>query len=108
LKKYIYSTYSPRAPHTYDFVVVTSLTHSRKILLVALQIGKWEIRKARDLSATLHIMHKPGHIAQGDPPLLSIRINIVMLAQVIAAVTLHTRIREMLSMNLRRDTRCPE
>jgi hypothetical protein len=30
----------PWAPHTYDFVVLTSLTHPRKILLVALQIGK--------------------------------------------------------------------
>jgi hypothetical protein len=40
LKKCIYSTYSPRAPHTYDFVVLTSLTHSRNILLVVLQIEK--------------------------------------------------------------------
>jgi hypothetical protein len=30
----------PRAPHTYDFAVVTSSTHPRKILLVVLQIGK--------------------------------------------------------------------
>jgi hypothetical protein len=30
----------PWAPHTYDFVVLTSLTHPRKILLVVLQIGK--------------------------------------------------------------------
>jgi hypothetical protein len=29
----------PWAPHTYDFVVLTSLTHPRKILLVVLQIG---------------------------------------------------------------------
>jgi hypothetical protein len=35
----------PSAPHTYDFVVLTSLTHPRKILLVLLQIGK-----AKDLS----------------------------------------------------------
>jgi hypothetical protein len=44
LKKCIYSTYSPppRAPHTYDFVVLTLLTHPRKILLVVLQIGKQE------------------------------------------------------------------
>jgi hypothetical protein len=34
--------------HTYDFIVLTSLTHPRKILLVVLQI-----RKAKDLSATL-------------------------------------------------------
>jgi hypothetical protein len=38
----------PGAPHTYDFVVVTSLTRLRKILLVVLQIGK-----AKDLSAPL-------------------------------------------------------
>jgi hypothetical protein len=30
----------PWAPHTYDFVVLTSLTHPRKILLVVLQIEK--------------------------------------------------------------------
>jgi hypothetical protein len=40
LEKCIYSTYSPWAPHTYNFVVLTSLTHTRKILLVVLQIGK--------------------------------------------------------------------
>jgi hypothetical protein len=28
------------APHTYDFLVLTSLTHPRKIILVVLQIGK--------------------------------------------------------------------
>jgi hypothetical protein len=39
-KKCIYSTYPPSSPHTYDFVVLTSLTHPRKILLVVLQIGK--------------------------------------------------------------------
>jgi hypothetical protein len=27
----------PQAPHAYDFVVLTSLTHPRKILLVVLQ-----------------------------------------------------------------------
>jgi hypothetical protein len=37
-------------PHTYDFVVLTSLTHRRKILLVVLQIGK-----AKDLSAGLPV-----------------------------------------------------
>jgi hypothetical protein len=36
--------------HFYDFVVLTSLTHPRKILLVVLQIGK-----AKDLSALLRI-----------------------------------------------------
>jgi hypothetical protein len=30
----------PSAPHTYDFVVLTSLTHPRKIILFMLQIGK--------------------------------------------------------------------
>jgi hypothetical protein len=33
-KKHIYSTYSPWGPHTYDFVVLTSLTHPRKIILL--------------------------------------------------------------------------
>jgi hypothetical protein len=42
----------PWAPHTYDFVVLTSLTHARETLLVALQIGK-----AKDLSAPLRIHH---------------------------------------------------
>jgi hypothetical protein len=32
----------PRAPHTYGFIVLTSLTHPRKIILVVLQIGKYE------------------------------------------------------------------
>jgi hypothetical protein len=40
LKKYIYCTYSPCAPHTYDFIVLTSLTQPRKILLIVLQIEK--------------------------------------------------------------------
>jgi hypothetical protein len=30
----------PWAPHTYDFVVLTSLTHTRKIIFVVLQIEK--------------------------------------------------------------------
>jgi hypothetical protein len=38
----------PWAPHTYDFILLTSLTHQRKILLVVLQLGK-----AKDLSAPL-------------------------------------------------------
>jgi hypothetical protein len=50
-KKCIYFTYSPPwAPHNYDLIDLTSLTHSRKILLVVLQI-----RKAKDLSAPLPI-----------------------------------------------------
>jgi hypothetical protein len=44
----------PWAPHTYGFVVLTSLTHPRKILLVVLQIGKLKIGNAKDLSAPLH------------------------------------------------------
>jgi hypothetical protein len=52
MKKCIYSTYSSRAPYTYDFVVLTSLTHPRKILLVVLQIGK-----AKDLSAPLRTLY---------------------------------------------------
>jgi hypothetical protein len=43
--------FTPWAPHTYDFVVLTSLTHPRKIILVVLQIGK-----ARELSAPLLII----------------------------------------------------
>jgi hypothetical protein len=40
-KECIYSTYSPlSSTHTYDFVVLTSLTHPRKIILVVLQRGK--------------------------------------------------------------------
>jgi hypothetical protein len=32
----------PPELHSYDFVVLTSLTHPRKILFVVLQIGKYE------------------------------------------------------------------
>jgi hypothetical protein len=36
----------PRAPHTYDFVVLTSLTHPRKkILLLVLQIGNMKSQR---------------------------------------------------------------
>jgi hypothetical protein len=49
----LYIFLPPRAPHTYEFDILTSLTHPRKILLVVLQIGKWEIRKVKDLSAPL-------------------------------------------------------
>jgi hypothetical protein len=55
IEKCIYSTYSPWAPHTFDLVVITSLTHPRTILLVVLQIGKYKIGKAKDLSAPLRI-----------------------------------------------------
>jgi hypothetical protein len=37
------------------FVVLTSFAHPRKIILVVLQIGKYEIEKAKDLSAPLRI-----------------------------------------------------
>jgi hypothetical protein len=42
-KKYIYICtlhIAPWAPHTYDFVVLTSLTHPWNIRLIVLQIGK--------------------------------------------------------------------
>jgi hypothetical protein len=39
----------------YDFVVLTSLTYPRKIVLVVLQIGKWKIGEAKDLSAPLRV-----------------------------------------------------
>jgi hypothetical protein len=45
----------PWTPHTYDFVVLTSLTRPRKILLVVLKIGKQEIAKAKDLLAHLRM-----------------------------------------------------
>jgi hypothetical protein len=45
---YLLYIFPPRAPRTYDFVVLTSLTQPRKIILVVLQIGK-----AKDLSAPL-------------------------------------------------------
>jgi hypothetical protein len=55
--------------HTYGFVVLTSLTHPRKILLVALQIGKWETGKAKDLSAPLRTM---GQVVADVPSGLSL------------------------------------
>jgi hypothetical protein len=52
LKKNVFILHIPlRAPHPYDFVVLTSLTQPRKILLVMMQIGK--TGKAKDLSAAL-------------------------------------------------------
>jgi hypothetical protein len=49
--KNVFTLHIPRwAPHTCDFVVLISLTHPWKILLVVLQIGK-----AEDLSASLRI-----------------------------------------------------
>jgi hypothetical protein len=59
-EKCVYSTYSappPRPPHNYDFVVETSLSHPRRIVLGVLQIGK-----AKDLPAphtyTYQVSHK--------------------------------------------------
>jgi hypothetical protein len=53
----------PRDPrphtHTYDFVVLTSLNHPRKILLVVLQIGK-----AKDLSAPLRPPYSNRHASE--------------------------------------------
>jgi hypothetical protein len=49
----------PWAPHTYDFVILTSLTHPRKILLAVLKIGK-----AKNLSAPLRI-----HLSRYAPPI---------------------------------------
>jgi hypothetical protein len=46
---YLLYTFPPELHTLMDLVVLTSLTHPRKILLVALQIGK-----AKDLSAPLH------------------------------------------------------
>jgi hypothetical protein len=37
---YLLYIFPPLAPHTYDFVVLISLTQPRKIFLVVLQIGK--------------------------------------------------------------------
>jgi hypothetical protein len=41
------------APHTYVLVVLTSLTHPRKILLVLLQIGKYKSQKF--ISTTMYV-----------------------------------------------------
>jgi hypothetical protein len=58
MKKCIYSTHPPpRAPHTYDLVVLTSLTHPRKYLLLVLQIRKYEKPKTyQDLSYIIIII----------------------------------------------------
>jgi hypothetical protein len=55
-------TYSPlNYTHTHDFVVLTSLTHPRKILLVVLRIGK-----AKDLSAPLRTLLSEGWTPSND------------------------------------------
>jgi hypothetical protein len=50
LKKYIFFTYSPWAPHTYVFLVLTSLTHPEKFFWLCWKKGTG---KAKDLSAPL-------------------------------------------------------
>jgi hypothetical protein len=50
----------PRAQQILDFVVLTTLTHPKKILFVELQIGKGEMRNAKDLSAPLSITRSAG------------------------------------------------
>jgi hypothetical protein len=52
---YLLCIFPPELETLYDFAVLTSLTHPRKILLVVLQIGKYEIGQAKDLSAPLRI-----------------------------------------------------
>jgi hypothetical protein len=49
----MYLHISPWAPHTFDFVVLTSLTHPRKIHLVVLQIGEQEKPKTYQSSYVL-------------------------------------------------------
>jgi hypothetical protein len=50
-KMYLIYIFPPELhTHTYDFIVVTSLTHPRKNPLVVLKIGK-----VKDLSALLRI-----------------------------------------------------
>jgi hypothetical protein len=59
LKKYIYLLYifPPELhTHTYDFVVLTSLTHPRKILLGVLRIGKFENGKSQRLFLLLFLV----------------------------------------------------
>jgi hypothetical protein len=51
-KKCIYSTSSPWAPHIYDFVVLTSLTHPRKMLSVVLQTTCGWNKKSQRLIST--------------------------------------------------------
>jgi hypothetical protein len=41
IEKNVFTLHIPSwAPYTYDFVVLTSLTHPRKIILFVLQIGE--------------------------------------------------------------------
>jgi hypothetical protein len=56
----------PRAAHAYDVVVVT-LTHPRKILLVVLQTGK-----AKDLPAPLRIQKRLKYVTANPSPNLQL------------------------------------
>jgi hypothetical protein len=63
----------PWAPHTYDFVVLTSSTHPRKILLVVLQIGR-----AKYLSAPLRI-HSSSPPIYATCPIHLILLDLIIL-----------------------------
>jgi hypothetical protein len=45
----------PWAPHTYGFIVLTSLSHPRKSLFVVLKIGSRKIRRL--ISTPTHVMY---------------------------------------------------
>jgi hypothetical protein len=55
-EKNVFTLHILRAPHAYDFVVLTSLTHPRKILLVVLQNRKSQ----RLLSTPTHVTDNNG------------------------------------------------
>jgi hypothetical protein len=65
LNKYIYSTYSPLSSTHLWLVVLTSLTHPRKIILVVLEIGK-----AENLSAPLRTLKRHMAFRKADEPLV--------------------------------------
>jgi hypothetical protein len=53
----LYISPPPRAPHTYYLVVLSSLKHPRKIILVVLQIGKTTCLSAV-LRTQFHMLYK--------------------------------------------------
>jgi hypothetical protein len=53
---YLLYIFPPFAPHTYDFVVLTSLTYQRKIILAVLQRGN---RKSQRLIGTPTYIYTP-------------------------------------------------
>jgi hypothetical protein len=62
-KKCIYSTYSPWAPHTYDLFFLTSLTHPRKIILIALQTTcRWNMKSQWFISTPKYLRFR--HLGQ--------------------------------------------